>query len=598
MKYRFADLIDVDKLQQLVETFCAVAEVSLEILDPDLKTLSGAGEQDVCRRFHSLCPETKKRCHISWRRLFARYPEEEGTEKGTCGNGLACYGVPIIVDGHYLAVMLAGQFFREPPDEKKFREQARQCGFNEQDYLEALRRVPVMPVGKREAVAKMVDAFAQLLAEMGLTRLIQLETIDLLCIRGQELKKTNEQFLAIANFTYDWESWIGVDGKLLWVNPAVERITGYSPEECLEMEDYPLRIVRPEDRRRIENILKERQYAKEGNDLTFQIIRKDGTQRWVAMSWQTICQGDGNDMGLRLSVRDVTDRCLAEQAVAASEERFAKAFFSSPVPMAILSMEQGALWEVNEALLTVTGYRKAEVIGRSLQELGVFVEDKDRQELRTCFLQEGVLRQREFHYRRKDGQVGMARVSAESVQIDGQLCMLATVLDITEQKRYERQLRHVAYYDMMTGLPNRRLFEDRLSATLAHARRQDEAVAVMYLDFGGYKAACAGLPEEIDWQFVREITDRLMCSVPEVYTVARLDDTSFGLIVPNIQSRDDALRFANRLLDSFKMPFALNRKKVMLTLTIGMNFFPDDGKDAKTFMNKNDQRLAKWSLSS
>ena len=596
MKYQFADLVDLEKLQRLIETFSAVAEIPIDIVDPDLTVLAGYGGQDICRRFHRLCPETKRCCQESRQRVFQRYPTAVA-DGNTCSNGMISYGVPIIVDGNYLAALFAGQFFHESPDAAFFRERARRCGFDEAEYLETVSKVPIVAPAKAESVMKMIAAFAHLLADMGLNRLIQLETIDLLCIRGQELKQSNEQFLAIANFTYDWESWIGVDGKLLWVNPAVERVTGYTPDECMAMEDYPLPMIHLDDRERIATVFRTVYQAGEGNDVSFRIIRKDRSLRWAAMSWQPIYQGNGASMGLRTSMRDITDRCLAEQAVAVSEERFAKAFFSSPVPMAILEVDKGIFWEINDALLTLTGYSKAEIIGRSPSDLELFVADEGRQGLRECFIQEGTIRQREFHFRRRDQSSGVALVSAEAVHIDGQQCLLTTILDITERKRYERQLRHVAYYDMMTGLPNRRLFEDRLSATLAHARRQEELVAVFHLDFGAYKRFCDGLSDEVDLQFVREITDRLMCSIPEVYTVARLDDTSFGLIMPNIAARDDALRFANRLLDSFQVPFTVNRKKVILKLAIGMNFFPDDGKEAKTFMKKNDQRSAKWSLS-
>ncbi|MFW5876727.1 MAG: ATP-binding protein [Myxococcota bacterium] len=115
-------------------------------------------------------------------------------------------------------------------------------------------------------------------------------------------------FDAIANYTYDWESWIDPDGRTKWVNPAVERITGYTADECLRMEGYPLPMVVPEDRPRIEEMRRAAADGQSGNDLEFRIEHKDGSIRWLAISWQSIYASDGTDLGYRSSVRDINER--------------------------------------------------------------------------------------------------------------------------------------------------------------------------------------------------------------------------------------------------------------------------------------------------
>jgi len=115
-------------------------------------------------------------------------------------------------------------------------------------------------------------------------------------------------FRAIANCTYDWESWHRPDGKLLWVNAAVERITGYTPQECVEMEDYPLPMVGSEYRSRIELILQDAISGGSGNDVDFQVAHRDGSCRWAAVSWQPMSDQTGRNCGFRASIRDVTER--------------------------------------------------------------------------------------------------------------------------------------------------------------------------------------------------------------------------------------------------------------------------------------------------
>lgn len=120
-------------------------------------------------------------------------------------------------------------------------------------------------------------------------------------------------FRAIADATYDWESWLGRDGRLLWVNPAVERITGYGVEASLAMAGYPLPMVLPEDRPKIERILEGAGAGSSGNDIEFRVLRSDGEIRWAAISWQSIAGDDGRSLGIRTSVRDIQERKRAEQ---------------------------------------------------------------------------------------------------------------------------------------------------------------------------------------------------------------------------------------------------------------------------------------------
>jgi hypothetical protein len=142
------------------------------------------------------------------------------------------------------------------------------------------------------------------------------------------LQKSEEKFRAIANYTYDWESWIDSDGKLLWVNPAVERMTGYSDDECMEMRDYPMPIIHPNDRDIIRNVLNLAQNTG-GNNSEFRFIRKDLQVLWGSISWQPLIDKDGLRKGHRSSVRDITESKHIRDALA--EQNRLKSEFVSTV---------------------------------------------------------------------------------------------------------------------------------------------------------------------------------------------------------------------------------------------------------------------------
>jgi PAS domain S-box-containing protein len=121
-------------------------------------------------------------------------------------------------------------------------------------------------------------------------------------------------FRAVADYTYDWESWHGPDGRLIWVNSAVERITGYSVEECFEMPDYPLPMIVAEDHHRINEILESASTRSSGENVEFRSLHRNGEIRWMALAWQPMYADEGTYLGIRTSVRDVTDRrALKEQ---------------------------------------------------------------------------------------------------------------------------------------------------------------------------------------------------------------------------------------------------------------------------------------------
>lgn len=115
-------------------------------------------------------------------------------------------------------------------------------------------------------------------------------------------------FRAVADFTYDWESWHGPDGRLIWVNPAVERITGYSVADCLAMKDYPLPMIAAENRPHIAEVLLSARGRTSGESIDVRGVHRSGAARWMSLSWQPMYGDATLYLGFRTSVRDVTER--------------------------------------------------------------------------------------------------------------------------------------------------------------------------------------------------------------------------------------------------------------------------------------------------
>ena len=190
------------------------------------------------------------------------------------------------------------------------------------------------------------------------------------------LRTSEERFRAIANYTVDWENWLDQQSRLVWVNPAVERITGYTPEECYSMPDFPLPIIAPEDRETISRQVRAIEDGTQqfGQNLEFRILRKDGALRWCAVSWQRIFDAQGLPAGHRSSVRDVTDRKQAEFELLDSRRRYQSLFSNMLDGYAYCEMlfkngqpDDFVYVEVNPAFEKLTGLR--DVVGKKVSEV-------------------------------------------------------------------------------------------------------------------------------------------------------------------------------------------------------------------------------------
>lgn len=137
------------------------------------------------------------------------------------------------------------------------------------------------------------------------------------------LYMSEQRFRAIADYTYDWEVWGSPGGRPLWTNPAVERVSGYTIDECMAMFNFPEPIVCEDDKAKVVSVFKSA--AEGGSGLEFRLKRKDGSIIWATASWQAIYDKKGVSQGFRASIRDISDRKQAQEAIQSLAEGTARA---------------------------------------------------------------------------------------------------------------------------------------------------------------------------------------------------------------------------------------------------------------------------------
>ena len=151
--------------------------------------------------------------------------------------------------------------------------------------------------------------------------------------------------------------------------------------------------------------------------------------------------------------------------------------------------------------------------------------------------------------------------------------------DISERRRIEIAYEHQAYHDSLTGLPNRRLFEDRLTIAIAQAKRLDTQLALFYIDVDRLSRINDSLSHAAGDDVLRGIAQRVSQSVRESDTFARLGADDFILLVTNLRHAEDTVRVAQIVLDRFREPFYVNGQELFVTVSIGIAIFPQDGGD-------------------
>lgn len=224
---------------------------------------------------------------------------------------------------------------------------------------------------------------ADTLDELGRLDLAYKEALHLRQQHEGELHQHMERFRAIADYTYDWENWFSPKGELLWVNPAVARITGYTPEQCHDMEGFPIPLIHPDDRAFMQQKFTTALHGERGKDVEFRLVRKDGAVIWAAVSWQPIFDSNGENLGYRSSIRDITEKktsreeLLSTRDALQSRTRELDAVLSSVQDYIFMFDAKGRFVFANQKLLDLWGLSATEAFGKTMRELN-YPEEAER----------------------------------------------------------------------------------------------------------------------------------------------------------------------------------------------------------------------------
>lgn len=192
-KYQLSQLVDLTELQGLMEAFYRATGINHALLDLDGQILTSVGWQTLCRRFHHTHPVSCKRCLVN-KPVVWKCVDNQPYVGHRCRNGLFDYATPVVIDGEHVANIFTGQLLHQPPDLTRFRKQAREFGFDEDAYLDAVKQVTIIPELRLPDIMAFLVCLAQLLGTNGLIRRRQLEAEnDLLALNTALTERVEER---------------------------------------------------------------------------------------------------------------------------------------------------------------------------------------------------------------------------------------------------------------------------------------------------------------------------------------------------------------------------------------------------------------------
>lgn len=378
-----------------------------------------------------------------------------------------------------------------------------------------------------------------------------------------------------------------IDGIIVWANTAFTQITGYSLLEALGQNPRFLKsnVHPPEFYKELwDTILAKKVWH---GDMVNR--KKDGTLYNEEMTITPVYFEPEQTLYFIAVKQDVTQKRLDEEQM-----RLASKVFENTLEGVLVTDPKGNIVYTNQAFQDITGYSNEEVMGKNPKILSSGKHDqKFYQDMWQALIEKGEW-QGEIWNRRKTGEIYPEWLTLSAIKDNcGKTVQYAAILsDLTSRKQNEERIKHLAYHDALTDLPNRYLFLDRLTLALAHSARHESTLAVLFLDLDRFKDVNDTLGHAAGDHLLQEVARRLQKCIRDEDTVARMGGDEFTLLLPEVNV-ERAKDVARRILKVFEKPFLLEDKELLITPSIGIATASDKSIDAQTILRYADLAMYK-----
>jgi len=372
------------------------------------------------------------------------------------------------------------------------------------------------------------------------------------------------------------------DDCIVDANAAAESFYGYARNELIGKSMAEINILPPERTRA------EMQAAASQQRQYFNFVHrlKSGVMRQVEV-YSGPVEIDKRKLLFSI-IHDVTERHKLE-----ASQRLAQSVFDAAGEAIVVSDADNRIVAVNPAFSKITGYLPAEVIGKNPALLASGQHDKTFYRNMWHRLLQDDRWEGEIRNKRKDGKLYVEWLKIALVRDENgkPQQFVAMFSDVTERKRQEEEVWHQANFDGLTGLPNRRLLDDRLDRALAQAARRHTVLAVLYIDLDRFKPVNDVHGHGAGDDLLCQVAQRLRNALRDEDTVARVGGDEFVAVLPDLAAGDAAARAAEKIIAAVSAPYRVWEHYVEISCSIGIAIFPRDAEDSIALIEKADGAL-------
>jgi diguanylate cyclase (GGDEF)-like protein/PAS domain S-box-containing protein len=340
--------------------------------------------------------------------------------------------------------------------------------------------------------------------------------------------------------------------------------------------------------------------ASDALSLEVRLVRKDRSLTWTRFTVSLLRDREGWPSHLLAHVEAISKAAEPKPAEAEAtkaspikENRYRSAFETSPDGVLIARAEDGKIVDANPAFLQIMHFNLEEVIGHTSVEIDMWADEEDGRKLAEALSEEDGCRDLQIRLRRKNGEVFWAQLSASFAEVEGQPCVISYIRDVSEAKADEEKIRSLAFYDTLTGLPNRRLLWERLRQALVSSIRSGSKHALLFVDLDGFKSLNDTLGHHIGDLLLQETGRRIQNCVREVDTVARLGGDEFVIILEDLSQIPEiaaaqARTVGGKILGAIDQPFLLEGRECHTTSSMGITVFGNQNESTNEVLQQAD----------
>lgn len=379
-------------------------------------------------------------------------------------------------------------------------------------------------------------------------------------------------------FSYKWKSYFGYENVYL-----ENKISTWE------------KLIHPEDAEKAKSRLYNYLEARSGvYENTYRLRCKNGDYKWILSKGKALWDKEGNALRVVGSHTDITNQILLQEKLR-KEKEILESIINNANTIILLLDEQWDIRDINPYGEKLTGFSKEEILGKN--SLQIFVPQEERGELMALFQRVSIKGENIFSHENsvkcKDGRILDVLWNNSGVyDKNNKLESIVSIgTDVTEIKNIEKRLNLLAYYDTLTNLPNRSLFEITLNNMINNITREDYKFALVYLDVDNFKHINDTLGHMAGDIFLKNIAEVLKCKLEYPDFAARLSGDEFVIVFSDIINEDDVIHKIERILLYLRKPWNVEEHEFYVTYSMGIAIYPDHGMNLSILLRNADTAM-------